>query len=205
MLTMRKFSQIKTTLVFTAALVVFIFFKASSQNPNVEIDVDNPTISGLDNAMQLTHAGDGTNRIFIAERAGTVKVVLPTAPTTAVPFLDMNAPTTIVRSTDGEDGLLSIVFHPQFETNGFFYVYYTNLNGDLVVARYTASGNSAASGTYEEIILIPHPGATNHNGGELHFGQDGFLYLSTGDGGGSNDQANNGQNPATWLGKILRI
>ncbi|KAA0990872.1 PQQ-dependent sugar dehydrogenase [Dyadobacter aurulentus] len=202
---MRKFSRIKTTLIFTAAFVLFTFLKATSQNPNVEIDLDNPAISGLDNAMQLTHAGDGTNRIFIAERAGTVKVVLPAAPTTAVPFLNMNDPTAIVRSADGEDGLLSIAFHPQFETNGFFYVYYTNLGGNLVVARYTASGNTATSASYQQVLLIPHPGATNHNGGELHFGQDGFLYLSTGDGGGANDDANNAQNPGTWLGKILRI
>ncbi|MCE7062402.1 PQQ-dependent sugar dehydrogenase [Dyadobacter sp. CY343] len=202
---MRKFNQTKRALILAASLVLATFIRTSAQNPNVEIDLDNPVMEGLTDAMQLKHAGDGTNRIFIAERAGTIKVFLPAAPSTAITFLNMNLPTPIVRSADGEDGLLSIAFHPQFNTNGFMYVYYTNLAGNLVVARYTASGNAASSGTYQEIITIPHPNATNHNGGEMHFGPDGFLYLSTGDGGGVNDGANNGQNPSSWLGKILRI
>jgi glucose/arabinose dehydrogenase len=175
-----------------------------SQEPNVTIK-ETPVITGLTSPMQLVHAGDGSNRIFIAERAGIIKFFAPGALGTPVTFLNMNsiAPTV---SVAGEGGLLSLAFHPDFETNGYFYTYYTDIPGDLVVARYTATGNSANASSRLEILKIPHPTNSNHNGGVLRFGyDDGLLYLSTGDGGGGNDVPGNAQNTSSLLGKMLRI
>ena len=182
--------------------------QAMSQAPDVAIDTQNPVITGLTSAMQLVHAGDGSNRIFVAERGGVIKVFAPGALGTPITFLDLNQNGQVVL-TGNEDGLLSIVFHPNFETNGYFYALYSNLLGDLVVARYKAtnpaSNNTVNPNTGFEVIKIPHPINTNHNGGEMHFGSDGFLYLSTGDGGGGNDPNQNAKNPNVLLGKILRI
>jgi glucose/arabinose dehydrogenase len=185
-------------------LLLIISGPALSQEPNVTIK-ETPVITGLTAPMQLVHAGDGTNRIFIAERAGIIKYFAPDALGTAVTFLNMNSIEPTV-SAAGEGGLLSLVFHPDFETNGYFYTYYTDVPGDLVLARYTATGNSADASSRVEILKIPHPTNSNHNGGVLRFGyDDGLLYLSTGDGGGSNDGSGNAQNTASLLGKILRI
>ncbi|WP_031528834.1 PQQ-dependent sugar dehydrogenase [Dyadobacter crusticola] len=201
---MKKLKQLHFIALIASCLSILTFANAFSQVPDIQIDADNPDISNLDEAMQLTHAGDGSNRIFIAERAGLIKVFLPAEPTTAVEFLNMNSPSPRV-GVEGEGGLLSITFHPNFESNGYLYTYFTDLAGDLVIGRYTASGNTAASNTFFEIMKIPHPINSNHNGGAIHFGPDGFLYASIGDGGGQNDVSNNGQNLNSLLGKILRI
>ena len=108
----------------------------------------------------------------------------------------------------GEEGLLSTAFHPQYASNGFFFVYYTNNNGDQVIARYTRSAgnaNVADPGTAKIIITIPHPNEGNHNGGPLKFGPDGYLYIATGDGGGGGDPGENAQDLAEVLGKQLRL
>ncbi|WP_439557193.1 PQQ-dependent sugar dehydrogenase [Dyadobacter sp.] len=201
---MKKLKQFNFNLLTAFCLTLLSLTNAFAQIPDIRIDVDNPDITDLDEAMQLTHAGDGSNRIFIAERAGLIKVFLPTAPTTPIEFLNMNSPSPRV-GVDGEGGLLSITFHPNFESNGYLYTYFTDLAGDLVIGRYTASGNAAAAGSFFEILKIPHPINSNHNGGAIHFGPDGFLYASIGDGGGQNDPSNNGQNLNSLLGKILRI
>jgi glucose/arabinose dehydrogenase len=200
-------SKIDYHSILTGCLLIFILIisnAALSQTPNVTIRPI-PVITGLSSPMQLVHAGDGSNRIFIGERAGVIKAFLPGELTTPITFLNMNSATPTV-STTGEGGLLSVAFHPNFETNGFFYTYYTDTAGDLVVARYTASGNTSNVSTRLEIMKIPHPTNSNHNGGVLRFGyDDGFLYLSTGDGGGGNDDPGNAQNTSVLLGKILRI
>ncbi len=163
---------------------------------------------GIDFGYGIGTCGDESNRIFIAERAGVIKVFEQGALGTAIVFLNMNSAGQVVATT-GEGGLLSVAFHPDYANNGYFYTYYTDTAGDLVLARYTATtpaGNAALASTRLEILKIPHPVNSNHNGGELHFGnQDGYLYLSTGDGGSGNDPNQNGQNAATLLGKILRI
>ena len=145
-------------------------------------------------------------RLFVVERAGRIRVIpssTPPATPLATPFLDISALTT----TDGERGLLSMAFDPDYAINGRFFVYYTATDGAITVARYQVStGNpnvAAATGTV--LLSIPHPGATNHNGGQLAFGPDGMLYLATGDGGGANDPAGNAQNTASLLGKVLRL
>lgn len=161
-----------------------------------------PVIStGLTAPIQFVNAGDGSNRVFIVEKAGTIKVY-----NQAFAFLDSFLTVTNITS-DGERGLLSMVFHPAYATNGFFYVYYTNAVGNLEIARYQVSNNPnrADAATRQIVLTIPHPNNANHNGGELHFGADGFLYLSTGDGGGGGDQPNNAQNTSVLLGKILRL
>jgi len=123
--------------------------------------------------------------------------ILPT------PFLDIR---TLVLCC-GERGLLSIAFHPRYAENGFFYVYYTDRNGDVTIARYSVSSdpNRADSSSGTILLQIQHRTASNHNGGQLAFGPDGFLYAGTGDGGGAGDQSNNAQNLLSLLGKLLRI
>jgi glucose/arabinose dehydrogenase len=98
-----------------------------------------------------------------------------------------------------------MAFDPQFATNGRFYVYYTDVVGDIAVARYTASGDVATAGSRTSVINIPHPTHSNHNGGLAMFGPDGMLYLGTGDGGSGGDPPNNAQNIDVLLGKLLRI
>jgi glucose/arabinose dehydrogenase len=108
----------------------------------------------------------------------------------------------------GEEGLLSIAFHPRYAENGRVFVYYTNRNGDLAIARYTRSAadpNRVDPATATVILTIPHPVNSNHNGGQLHFGPDGYLYAGTGDGGGAGDPSNNAQNLRSLLGKLLRL
>lgn len=186
---------------------VLAAMRISAQIPDIKINAT-PVISGLTSGMQLVHAGDNSNRIFIAERSGVITVFNPGALTTPIQYLNMNSGGQVV-SQSGEGGLLSIAFHPNFSTNGFVYTYYTDTNGDLVLARYTSanpSGNLVPANTRVELLKIPHPVNTNHNGGELHFGpEDGYLYLSTGDGGASYDPNINGQSTTSLLGKILRL
>jgi glucose/arabinose dehydrogenase len=157
-------------------------------------------ITGLSAPIDLVHAGDGTNRIFIAQQGGLIRVYDQA-------FASLGNFLTVTGiSTGGERGLLSLVFHPDYETNGFFFVFYTNTAGDLEIARYKVSANpNIADPTKTVVLTIPHPGQSNHNGGKLIFGTDGYLYLSTGDGGGGGDVPNNAQNQSVLLGKLLRI
>jgi glucose/arabinose dehydrogenase len=163
--------------------------------------------AGMSKVVAITNAGDG--RMFFTEQDGRIKVRSSDG-TTLTTFLDIPG---IVRSpadTGGgnEEGLLSVAFHPSYSTNGFFFVYYTDVNSNNVLARYTASppsSNSVNTSTGQIILTVQHPGDTSHNGGQLQFGPDGFLYISTGDGGGAGDPPNNAQNLTKLLGKILRI
>lgn len=159
-------------------------------------------LSGLSSPVFVGHAGDGTNRLFIVEQGGTIKVLRPGS-STAMTFLDIR--TKVVAG--GEQGLLGLAFHPKYSSNGRFFVFYTRRgDGALVIAEYRASANSDIAGTTETTLLtIPHPINTNHNGGMLAFGPDNSLYIGVGDGGAGNDPPNNAQNPNVLLGKILRI
>jgi glucose/arabinose dehydrogenase len=153
----------------------------------------------LTNASFVT-APDGDSRLFIVERRGRVKLykdgaLLPT------PFLDISAR---VNSVD-ERGMLSMTFDPQYATNGYVYVYYVALNGDMVVERISSTaGNDVAGPSAGIVIQFAHGGA-NHHGGLITFGPDGMLYVAPGDGGCCGDPQNNAQNLTTLLGKILRI
>jgi glucose/arabinose dehydrogenase len=168
------------------------------------------TVNGLSDPVFITHAGDGSGRMFILERSGRIRIV-KNGTLLSTPFLDIQS---IVKSTSSEQGLLGLAFHPSYESNGKFYVVYTATRpGDssgsiLTLRQYSVSaGNpdlaNSASGT--TILTIDHPTYSNHNGGTIAFGNDGYLYWSTGDGGGGGDPSNNGQNLTSLLGKILRI
>jgi glucose/arabinose dehydrogenase len=158
-------------------------------------------VSGLDSPTFLT-APAGDQRQFIVERPGRIRIVQDGA-LLAQPFLDLGARV----ATAGEGGLLSLAFDPGFASNGYFYVYFTDPQQNIVVERYTVSSNpNLADPTSSlEIIRIAHPLYTNHFGGLAAFGPDGYLYLGTGDGGSEGDPLGNGQNLGTLLGKLLRI
>jgi len=164
-------------------------------------------VSGLSAPVHITHAGDGSGRIFIVERAGLIRIasggtLLPT------PFLDISG---VVRDAGSEEGLLSVAFPPDYAAKGYFYVYYTDdrvaNRGNNVVSRFHLGpdANTADPASEETILLIPHPTNENHNGGQLAFGPEGYLYIGTGDGGSGGDPGNNAQNTLSLLGKILRI
>lgn len=160
--------------------------------------------SNVDEPTSITHAGDGSGRIFITLRDGDIRIwdgvqLLPT------PFLDIDP---LVGSNNSEQGLLSVAFHPDYETNGYFYVNYTDTNGgDTVVARYSVSaGDPNVADPNSALIYfeIDQP-YVNHNGGQLQFGPDGYLYIGMGDGGSAGDPQNRAQNMGVLLGKMLRI
>ena len=163
-----------------------------------------PVISGLGQPVFITHADDNSDRLFVLERAGKIRIVKDGS-LLSTPFLDMQS---IVNSGGSEQGLLALAFHPQFESNGYFYTIHTNSSGAVVLSRFTASSSTpdqASFGTRLELLAIPHPTYTNHNGGTLAFGPDGYLYWSTGDGGGTGDPFNNAQDLTSLLGKVLRM
>jgi len=156
--------------------------------------------------VDLQHAGDNTNRIFVIEQAGVISVFPNNAAVTSKKtFLDIK---TKVNDNGNEEGLLGLAFHPNYEINGYFYVNYTASGPRrTVISRFTVSSGDAdaADAASEHIIMEfvqPH---SNHNGGQVSFGPDGFLYIATGDGGSGGDPDENGQNRSTLLGKILRI
>ncbi len=160
-----------------------------------------PIATGLTRPVDIAHAGDGSGRLFLVQQGGRVLIhdgsgVLPT------PFLDIGS----LISCCGERGLLGLAFHPSYASNGFLFVFYTNTFGAAVVARYQVSSNPnlADAGSANILLTVPQP-ETNHNGGQLRFGPDGYLYIALGDGGGGGDPWNNGQNTNTLLGTILRI
>ncbi len=163
----------------------------------------------------VTAAPGDPTRLYVVERAGTIKVLRDGVQGT---FADL---TPLVSGTDGERGLLSIAFAPDFATSRRFYAYYTGKRpglADVTLARFVATGPDSAPATPEVLLTIPHGRQANHNGGQLQFGPDGFLYAGTGDGGAGGDPAGNGQNldsasPAVVggvdhdprLGKLLRL
>ncbi|MCM3906198.1 MAG: PQQ-dependent sugar dehydrogenase [Pyrinomonadaceae bacterium] len=161
-------------------------------------------ISGLTQPVSITHAADGSGRIFVAQQNGQIRIIR-NGTLSSTPFLNIS--TRI--STGGERGLLGLAFPPGFATKQYFYVNYTNPAGNIVIARYRVSVGNAdiADFNSEQIVLgVDHPTHANHNGGQLAFSPlDGFLYIGTGDGGSGGDPDNRGQDRNNLLGKILRI
>jgi len=147
--------------------------------------------------------GERRDRRIIEQQSGRISVLQPNS-STPTTFLDISAKIVF----NGEQGLLGLAFHPLYSTNGRFFVCYTRAgDGAIVVAEYKVSaGNRDVADPTEKVVLtIPHPTNTNHNGGMLAFGPDGYLYIGVGDGGSGNDPPNNAQNVNVLLGKILRI
>ena len=171
---------------------------------------------GFADPVNVSSADDGSGRIFVVERIGRVRVVDKEGKLQEEPFLDLTAINPLgsdVQTGFVEQGLFSIAFHPDFENNGHFYVHYTSLpfNGDNMIVRFTvdpASPNvvtaERANETARVIMRIDQPWY-NHNGGQIAFGPDGYLYIGIGDGGWEGDPLNAGQDLSLLLGKLLRI
>ncbi len=181
-------------------ILILVFLFAATSRAAVTIDVE-LVVTGLANPVAITHAGDGSSRLFITLKGGQIIIydgtqVLPAA------FLDIS---TLV-SSGGERGLLSVAFHPDYVSNGFFFVNYTDISGATVIARYSVSADPNVADPSSAFILltIAQPFG-NHNGGQLQFGPDGYLYVGMGDGGSGGDPQDHGQNLQTLLGNILRI
>jgi glucose/arabinose dehydrogenase len=165
-----------------------------------------PFTSGLHDPDGVTNARDGSGRLFVVQRSGQVRVVAPDGHLRAAPFVDLAS--RIVAG--GEQGLLGLAFHPNFKANGRLFVDYTRSDGhgawEDVVSELTASADhSTANPASERVLLVVADSYSNHNGGQLAFGPDGYLYIAMGDGGGSGDPLGSGQSRKTLLGKILRI
>jgi glucose/arabinose dehydrogenase len=162
--------------------------------------------SGLSSPIGVVNAGDGTNRLFVVEQRGTVRVVTSGGTLQSGFFLDIRS---AVNDNGSERGLLGLAFHPSFESNRKLFVFYTDGGGDLVIAEMTANAarTSAAASTLDPIFASPieHSSFGNHNGGQLLFGPDGNLYIFTGDGGDAGDPGENAQDINSRLGKILRV
>ena len=194
----RKLSALRSVL-----LTAFLLAPAPGLNAQVapgDLLVE-PLAGGLTLPLGIAHAGDGSGRLFFVEKGGRV-MVWDGAQVLSTPFLDLTPKV----SAGGERGLLGLAFHPRFRVNGFFYVNYTDLNGDTVIARYRVSANPSLADPASEVMLlnIAQPFA-NHNGGPLAFGPDDFLYIALGDGGSGGDPLDHAQNLSTLLGKLLRI
>ncbi|HVE60494.1 MAG TPA: PQQ-dependent sugar dehydrogenase [Chitinophagaceae bacterium] len=198
----------KIAVLIIIRLLIFFpggLFQSINAQPSISYD---PKITGLTAPVDIVDAKDGSGRLFIVQQNGIIRVwngtsLLPT------PFLDVSS---LIVYTGDERGLLSMVFHPAYTTNGYFFIYYNTFNSgtnitSINVARYHVSADPNVAGSTGTIfITIPKPaGRTNHNGGDLNFGSDGYLYFGTGDGGGGNDPDNLAQNGNSLLGKMLRI
>lgn len=175
---------------------------SSAQTPTTRIALQQ-WATGFNEPVCITHAND--ERIFVLNRKGAIKIVADSMETLSTPFLDI---TSRVNSGYGEQGLLGLAFDPAYAENGFFYVYYTTGSsaGSSRLSRFQVTDDPNIADPGSEVILLsvgqPYQ---NHNGGELKFGPDGYLYLGFGDGGSGNDPQQNGQNMGTLLAKMIRI
>jgi len=193
----------------SATAKAILFLVLLNYTANSQIGYQTIVASGLLSPIDIAippnaSPADGSTRIFIAQQNGLIRLWNGTS------FSDLVDLSSVI-SAGGERGLLSMTFHPSYNgtTNRDFFVYYTRTDGDLTVARYRTHPTDPnlidpAGGT---ILITPieHSSQSNHNGGDLNFGSDGFLYLTTGDGGGAGDPGENAQNPSSLLGKLLRI
>ena len=210
---LRPFKALTTLAGILATLPMIACSGGGSGNDSGEVEVPPaqfPTAvtltrvsGGVVNPVTITHAGDGSGRLFVVEQRGIVKI-LRNGVVSPTPFLNI---TSLVRS-GGEQGMLGLAFPPEFTTRNNFYVNYTNRTGigNTVLARFGLSSNPdrADPASRAELLTFTQPFA-NHNGGQLAFGPDRLLYLGSGDGGSAGDPQGNAQRLTTLLGKILRV
>lgn len=196
---MRKVLKLRLVALLVVSILSWGGSAASAALDDVSLALEE-VASGLARPIGLVNAGDGSGRLFVVEKGGIIRVIedgrlLPS------PFL------TVTVSTDSERGLLGLAFHPDYESNGLFYVHYTDPSGDTVVSRFerSASDPNLADESSELVLLTQDQPRANHNGGQIAFGPDGFLYIALGDGGGGGDPFENAQDLSTVLGKLLRI
>jgi glucose/arabinose dehydrogenase len=201
----------------TAALVVAavgsVLGGACVQDAHAQSIKSARIASGLARPIYLTHAPGDPTRMFVIEKQGRVRVIKD-GTLLATPFIDIDPLVTGGTSTNSEQGLLGLAFHPDYQTNGKFYLSYTAVagSGDTVVAEYTVSANPDIANTAQTTVITYDQPQANHNGGWIGFGPDGFMYVASGDGGNANDQGTghtepggNAQDINKLLGKILRI
>lgn len=167
-----------------------------------------PVVEGFDNPIFVTHAGDGSDRLFVLEQTGYIWVVKD-GEVNPQPFLDVSRllSADVFRGGYSERGLLGMAFHPDYAENGLFFINHTDVNGDTIIARYRVSGRDPDQADLDSrtvVLMIDQPHA-DHNGGMIAFGPDGYLYIGMGDGGSPDDPHEYGQNTSVLLGKILRI
>ncbi len=199
-----------------AAIALFILPTGCSEEEDIKAATNPPdpvpvsselnaevVVSGLSQPVFAGAPSGDNNRLFVVEKAGQIRIVRDNtlAPT---PFLDI---TDRVEASAGERGLLGLAFAPEYITNGFFYVNYTDQSGRTIISRFSVTSNpDLANASSEQIILTVDQPFANHNAGMLAFSPiDGYLYIGLGDGGSGGDPQNNAQNPSTLLGKMLRI
>jgi glucose/arabinose dehydrogenase len=168
---------------------------AQARTASLHLDL---VASGFSSPVFVTAAPSEPNNLYVVEQSGTVRVLAKGKLRKKV-FLDVSSLITF----SGEQGLLSLAFSPSYASNHLFYVDYVDKNGDTQVVEYRSKGKKAVQGSARQILLVPHPSFTNHNGGQLEFGPDGKLYQGMGDGGSGGDPNNNAQNLSSQLGKLL--
>ena len=156
----------------------------------------------ISSPIGITHAGNNSNALFVIEQSGTIRILVD-GQLLPNPFLDIQAK---VGAGGNEQGLLGLAFHPNYNQNGAFFVNYTDLEGNTVISQFQVSADPfVADPNIETPILRVAQPYGNHNGGNLAFGPDGYLYIGLGDGGAANDPEGNAQNQSTLLGKMLRL
>ncbi len=180
-------------------LLSFFCLFLFSINYSQDLDLE-PVATGFNDPLELKHAGD--DRLFVVEQGGIIKILEADGSVNSTPFLDISS----MISSGGERGLLGLAFHPDYTTNGYFYVNYTNTSGNTQISRFTVSSDPDIADPASELQMLSfNQPFTNHNGGHLAFGPDGKLFIASGDGGSGGDPQNNSQTLSTYLGKILRL
>ena len=198
--------------------LIFLLFAFCSDSSRHTDENNNPEVAGTYQAVvafpklsftrpvDLQHPTDNSDRIFVVEQAGVISV-FPNDPSASgkTVFLDIRNK---VDDEDNEEGLLGLAFHPDYKTNGYFYLNYTASNPNrTVISQFKVSSQNPdqADPASEQVLLTFEQPYSNHNGGQVSFGPDGYLYIAVGDGGSGGDPHGNGQNRSTLLGTILRI
>jgi len=189
-----------TGAVVAAVAALFVALqggRASGGTPSLGLR----SVGTFDAPIYVTHAPGAAGFLYVVQQGGQIRVV-DHGTVRAQPFLNISGRV----SCCGERGLLSIAFDPRYRSNHIFYAAYTNALGNLEVDEFHAPSNRSANRfSRRTVLVVPHPGESNHNGGQLQFGPDGLLYISTGDGGGGGDNHDNARHLNVLLGKILRI
>lgn len=187
----------------TASVALATGTTTTPPQPAVAITVQ-PIATGFDSPVDLASTSLlFDQRLFVVEQGGRIRIMRPSGQVLLLPFLNISDRI----STGGERGLLGLAFHPDYADNGYFYVNYTNLSGDTTISRFTvsATNRNRADVNSEEILLVVDQPFSNHNGGDLAFGPDGYLYIPLGDGGSAGDPQDNSQDLDSLLGKVLRL
>ena len=200
--------RFRKTRYITAAACTALVMSACSDPVSVDLVPLDPTgsglelvVGGLDAPVFVTAPERDADRLFIVEQSGRIKIFRNGA-LLGSPFVDLSG----LVSRGNEQGLLGLAFHPEYESNGLFFVNYTDVAGDTRVVRYSRSSDpDLAEANSATLVLTVGQPFSNHNGGQLAFGPDGMLYIGMGDGGSGGDPDGHGQNLSTLLGTLLRI